>query len=152
MANKYTYTGDAGAKGRQATAAMLNELCAMNLGLENVHIDSKRDALMAEIMGVIGGAGVSLDALILNLDIPAGGTVVIGTDPLPEDGSGAVLRVGGGVILGGPLVTVASVVGASGLNVPAGTAPTAPVDGDIWTTATKMYVRIGGVTKEIAFV
>jgi hypothetical protein len=30
--------------------------------------------------------------------------------------------------------------------VPHGTAPTSPVDGDVWTTTAGLYVRINGVT------
>lgn len=40
----------------------------------------------------------------------------------------------------------AATTGAASLNVPQGTAPTAPVNGDIWTTSAGMYVRINGVT------
>lgn len=44
------------------------------------------------------------------------------------------------------LITLASATGASSLRIPHGTAPTSPVDGDIWTTTSGLFVRINGVT------
>jgi hypothetical protein len=47
----------------------------------------------------------------------------------------------------GKLTTLATATGAAGFNVPHGTAPTSPVDGDVWTTsAGGLYARINGVT------
>lgn len=40
----------------------------------------------------------------------------------------------------------ASATGGSTLNVPHGTAPSSPVNGDIWTTSAGLYVRINGTT------
>lgn len=42
--------------------------------------------------------------------------------------------------------TAASATGTAGLNVPHGVAPTAPVDGDMWTTTAGLFVRINGAT------
>jgi len=51
------------------------------------------------------------------------------------------------------LTTAASTATESGLNVPPGTAPTSPVDGDMWTTsAGGLFVRVNGVTKQVQFV
>lgn len=44
------------------------------------------------------------------------------------------------------LVTSASSTTRAGLNVPHGTAPTSPADGDIWTTTAGLFARINGVT------
>jgi hypothetical protein len=38
------------------------------------------------------------------------------------------------------------------LRVPSGTAPTAPVDGDIWFDGTNLFMRIGGVTKTFTII
>ena len=46
----------------------------------------------------------------------------------------------------GEQITAASTAANAGLNVPPGTAPTAPVNGDVWTTALGLYARINGVT------
>lgn len=40
----------------------------------------------------------------------------------------------------------ASLVGGSTLNLPHGTAPSVPADGDVWTTTTGLYVRVNGTT------
>ena len=46
----------------------------------------------------------------------------------------------------GPLRTSASTINSAGLNVPPGIAPSVPVNGDVWTTATGIFVRVSGVT------
>lgn len=51
-----------------------------------------------------------------------------------------------GVNVGAKLTTTASAIGAAGFNLPAGTAPSSPADGDVWTTTAGMYVRINGAT------
>lgn len=48
--------------------------------------------------------------------------------------------------LTGKLTTVASATGAAGFNLPHGTAPTSPADGDLWTTTTGLNARINGAT------
>jgi hypothetical protein len=68
---------------------------------------------------------------------------------LYRSGVGA-LTTDGSLIVGGLLQTVLSATGGAGLNVPHGAAPSAPVNGDIWTTsAGGMFVRINGVTKSV---
>jgi hypothetical protein len=44
------------------------------------------------------------------------------------------------------IITPASVSGAASFNMPHGTAPSAPVNGDEWTTTLGKFVRINGVT------
>lgn len=46
----------------------------------------------------------------------------------------------------GLVSTAASTTSTAGLRVPHGSAPTSPVDGDIWTTTAGLYVRINGAT------
>lgn len=46
----------------------------------------------------------------------------------------------------GLALTVASATGSAGFRLPHGAAPTAPVNGDVWTTTAGMYVRVNGVT------
>lgn len=48
--------------------------------------------------------------------------------------------------LTGKLTTVASAVGAAGLNVPQGTAPGAPANGDVWGTTAGLFARYNGGT------
>lgn len=47
---------------------------------------------------------------------------------------------------GDTLALPASATGGASLNAPHGTAPTSPVDGDVWTTTAGLFVRINGVT------
>lgn len=49
-------------------------------------------------------------------------------------------------IFTGVPVFPAGVVGGASARIPHGVAPTAPVDGDVWTETTGMYARINGVT------
>lgn len=45
-----------------------------------------------------------------------------------------------------PFLTPASVTGAAGMNLPHGTAPSSPTNGDVWTTTAGLFIRINGVT------
>lgn len=45
-----------------------------------------------------------------------------------------------------PFVTSAATTGNTSMRIPHGTAPSAPTDGDIWTTTAGVYVRINGST------
>lgn len=49
----------------------------------------------------------------------------------------------------GTLILPAATTGLSSLRIPAGTAPTSPVDGDIWATTSSLYARINGSTRTI---
>lgn len=46
----------------------------------------------------------------------------------------------------GAVITMASVAAKAGLRLPHGAAPTAPVNGDVWTTTAGLFVRINGAT------
>jgi hypothetical protein len=47
---------------------------------------------------------------------------------------------------GGKVTLPASATAKAPLNLPHGTAPTSPVNGDVWTTTAGMYVRVNGAT------
>lgn len=47
---------------------------------------------------------------------------------------------------GDTLQLQAAVAGGASLNIPHGTAPTSPVDGDVWTTSAGIFVRVNGTT------
>ena len=47
------------------------------------------------------------------------------------------------------LTTLATAVGTAGLNVPTGTAPSAPVSGDFWNVAGVLYLYTGSITRQI---
>jgi len=73
-----------------------------------------------------------------------------------EKTSGALVYVGpfGSTFTGGTLTstltTMASGSGAAGLNIQPGTAPTSPVNGDMWVTGAAPFLRVGGVTRQLA--
>jgi hypothetical protein len=46
----------------------------------------------------------------------------------------------------GEVVTPASTTSLAGINLPHGTAPTSPVNGDLWTTTSGLFARINGAT------
>lgn len=50
----------------------------------------------------------------------------------------------------GRVVTSASTATRAGLNLPHGTAPSSPVNGDLWTTTTGLFARINGATEQYA--
>lgn len=57
-----------------------------------------------------------------------------------------LLLSGGTMSAGSTLITAASASGQAGLRLPHGTAPSSPVNGDIWTTTAGVYARINGGT------
>lgn len=79
---------------------------------------------------------------------PSNGTidnVVIGNST-PVAGTFTTLVANTSLSAFGLVLTVASAAPTAGLRVPHGTAPAAPVDGDVWTTTAGLFVRINGVT------
>lgn len=50
------------------------------------------------------------------------------------------------------LNTAASTTAKSSIRFPHGSAPTSPVNGDVWTESGGMFVQINGTTKQVAFV
>lgn len=50
----------------------------------------------------------------------------------------------------GKIVFAASGTGAASINVPPGTAPSSPVNGDMWTTTAAMLIRINGNTRTVS--
>jgi len=60
-------------------------------------------------------------------------------------GSSQYLPFTGGTLTG-KLNTPAATAGVAGFNLPQGTAPTSPVNGDVWTTSAGLFARAGGTT------
>jgi hypothetical protein len=58
------------------------------------------------------------------------------------------LRINGSqnATFAGTVITPAATTAISSVRLPHGTAPTSPVNGDMWTTTAGLYVRINGVT------
>lgn len=53
---------------------------------------------------------------------------------------------------GGELLSAASTTANASINIPAGTAPTSPVSGDLWYDGTNLKFRDGGTTRTITWV
>lgn len=51
-----------------------------------------------------------------------------------------------GDVMSGKLTTAISSPASAGLNIPEGTAPTTPKDGDVWSTQSGFYIQINGAT------
>ena len=75
---------------------------------------------------------------------------------ITQDGAGDILRLNDVaadttftfVDALGKVNTVAATTASAGLNVPHGVAPTTPVNGDIWSTASGLFSRINGSTQQ----
>jgi hypothetical protein len=76
------------------------------------------------------------------LDISSSLTVPTGNLQLTAGVAGIGIAVDGGTTLN----TAAGTTTRSSLRVPHGSAPTSPVDGDMWTTTAGLFVRINGST------
>lgn len=64
---------------------------------------------------------------------------------LADDSADAAITAAAGTF-SGLVLTPATSTSSAGLRVPHGAAPSAPVDGDMWTTTSGLYVRINGAT------
>lgn len=82
-------------------------------------------------------SGASRDVIISTLGTKADLTV---------DRSGNT-SVAGTLTASGLVSTPASTTSSAGLRIPHGTAPTSPVNGDLWTTTTAVLARINGTTR-----
>jgi hypothetical protein len=70
---------------------------------------------------------------------------------LADDSADAPISAAGATF-SGKVVTPASTTGSASVNVPHGTAPTSPVNGDIWTTTSGLAVQINGATQVLGAV
>jgi len=75
----------------------------------------------------------------------ANNTTASGTERLRIDNNGVLNCYG-------KVATAASESGSAGLALPHGTAPSAPTNGDVWTTTAGMWVRVDGDSERLAAV
>lgn len=69
-----------------------------------------------------------------------------GTTLVVSSTADACATFAGGATFGSVVVGSASTTARATIRVPHGTAPTSPVDGDMWTTTAGLFVRINGVS------
>lgn len=99
-------------------------------------------------IGAIGGTPSTFNTGILIGSVSGAGTNNYGINIGNVTGTGAfsIKTNLGPVQFGDILTTIASASGHAGFRLPHGAAPSSPVDGDMWTTSTGLFVRINGVT------
>jgi hypothetical protein len=68
------------------------------------------------------------------------------TTPVCGSGAAGAVAACSAITTTGKITTPASTTGAAPMNVPQGTAPTSPSNGDVWTTSGGLYVQIAGST------
>lgn len=130
----------------QATETILGRVSALTGDTEEL-----TPAQVRALLNVADGATAnSSDAFLLARANHTGTQLAATISDFATAASLVCLPLAGGTMTG-KLNTLAPATGGAGLNIPHGTAPTAPVDGDIWTTsAFGVYARINGVTKPLA--
>jgi hypothetical protein len=102
------------------------------------------------VIGTVGGAeSTTTAALELGAVTAKSGSTAYGMNVGNVSGgtTNYAIKTGTGLVdFGGKLSTVATASGSAGFKLPHGTAPSSPVDGDMWTTTSGAYVRINGST------
>jgi len=61
-----------------------------------------------------------------------------------------ISRATGAATFSGTVITAASASGGAGLRLPHGSAPSAPTNGDVWTTTSGLFARINGSSEQLA--
>jgi hypothetical protein len=105
-----------------------------------------------EILGVLGDQGDLATALNAKLGVTdAASTYYPLTNPSGYITSSALTPYAplAGSTFTGLVSTAASTTTTAGLRLPHGTAPTSPVNGDIWTTTSDLQVRLNGSTRSM---
>lgn len=73
---------------------------------------------------------------------------ILGTSDLPVSTTGNSIPLLSGVnTWSGKQTFQPSTTASSSISIPAGTAPTSPANGDMWTTSAGLFVRVNGVTQ-----
>jgi len=81
-----------------------------------------------------------------SLTVTSGGvTVTAGGVTVTAGGIG--VTAGGITVSAGKVTAAASTTGGASLNLPSGTAPTSPVNGDVWFDGGAVKIQISGATK-----
>lgn len=125
---------------------------------EHMRLDSAGNLTITGTITVTGGTGLgTLTSLALDINSNGGtfhssASAPAGVDQLNWTWLGTPIF---GITSTGKSLFAAPKTSAASFNLPTGTAPTSPVDGDVWredNTNTGLKVRINGVTKTIVVV
>lgn len=103
----------------------------------------------ANVYELVGGEAFKLSSSADYTQIGTGGFVKTATGNVLFGGTGAFFEVTstGPINLSGAKTTfLTPTTSAASINLPHGTAPTTPVNGDVWTTTTGVYAHVNGTT------
>ena len=137
-----------------ASGITINNVSSKNIGAYGLQMSSVTSSGGATTYGIsitslnATGGGTTYGVYLASL---SGGTVY----GFYQSGASTLNYLNGDTGIGNTATTTSfltlgvGTTAKSSLNVPHGAAPTTPVDGDIWTTTTAMYVRINGATVQL---
>lgn len=130
-----------GASTRTIRAGQAAIVICNGTGWNTIFLDSLN--IFADNITATTSAGIALknNSAVTVLTLGAGG----GTGVTFAGG----VNITGALGMTGAVNTAASSTGGAGLNAPHGTAPTSPVNGDLWTTTSGIFARINGATKQL---
>lgn len=101
------------------------------------------------MLGQVTAYNSTTGAMTVNVSSVGGsGTLADWVISIAVGSAGVVYATG--ATFTGLITTKASATGGAGFNIPAGVAPTSPVNGDLWTTSAALYARINAVTYQVA--
>ena len=103
-------------------------------------------------VNIASGGSVSGGAKVINIGTggATGSTVAINIGSELAAQSSNTITVRGFVTFQGFVSTAASTATTAGFRILPGTAPTTPVNGDIWTTTANVFARINGTTQTLS--
>jgi ribulose bisphosphate carboxylase small subunit len=135
-AGTLTITGTGG--GGLTQEQVEDAVAALLVAGSNIDIDYNDSAGTLTITGTGGGTPGGSDTQVQRNNAGSFG----GITNLTSDGT----NVTAFTMAGAKANFAATAAGYASINLPHGTAPSSPVNGDVWTTSAGMYVRINGVT------
>ncbi len=136
----FGYTALQSATGSQNTAIGTGALQNVSTGGNNVGI------------GYAAGGGITIGSNNVVIGGVTGLASGLSDSIIIGDGAGNIkidyskTNAGAWTVVG-ELITAPSATGSAGLRLTSGTAPTSPVDGDMWYDGTNVKFRVGGTTK-----
>lgn len=126
------------------------------LGTGAVLMDATQTEIKHSLLTLMNSPSVQLiDTASLDCDTPGGTVGLFNVNPsaINFGASGANISVAATMsMLGARLQLAAATVAIPSLNIPAGVAPAAPANGDIWFDGADVKIRVAGVTRTFTIV